>query len=139
MNCLEPINKKEFGIDVYEKLNTLYGQKDYYDVVEIQTAIEGLEYPKAYSCWALVAFMLPANVGEYFRTKGTPLNILEMKRELILAMTDGERNSLNLPKGVKSMYDIEIEELTQMNLVNIVSIYTGYRLGRDIVNGMIEI
>ena len=136
MNCLEPTNKKSFGIDVYKKLNEMFGQKNYYDVVEIETAIASLEYRIEYSCWAFVAFMLPANVGEYFRTKGTPLNILEMKRELILAMTDGERNSLNLPKGVKSMYDIEIEELTQMNLVNIVSIYTGYRLGRDIINGI---
>jgi len=136
MKCVEPENKKSFGINVYKKLNEMFGQKNYYDVADIEIVIANLEYRIEYSCWAFVAFMLPANAGEYFRAKGTPLNILEMKKELILAMTDGERNSLNLPKGVKSMYDIEIEELTQMNLVNIVSIYAGYRLGRDIINGI---
>jgi len=137
MKCLEPTDKKTFGLDVYKKLNDDYGQKRHYEVAEIEDSVIALGYLGAYTCWALVAFMLPANVGEYFRAKGTPMDVLMMKREFILAMTNGERNSLNLPKGVKSMYDIEVEELTQMNLVNMTAMYIGLNLGNSLIDGML--
>jgi len=137
MSCGDLINKKEFGVCVYQKLKEKYGQKTYYEVNEIQKVVSILNYPKNYECWALVAFMMPANVGEYFRAHGTPMNVLEMKKEFILAMTDGTKESLNLPSGPKTMYEIEIPELTKVNLVNFIALYEGksmgYDLGRDLM------
>jgi len=137
MSCnIEPTDKKAFGINVYKKLRELYGIKNHYDIPEIQNSLEVLEYPASWECWALVAFMLPANVGEYLRANNTPMDVLEMKREIIRAMTDGNRDSLNLPGEFKGNYNVEISQLTQMNLVNIVAIYSGYDIGRDLVADM---
>ena len=137
MNCnMEPADKKEFGISVYKKLHDLYGMKNHYELAEIQNSLKVLDYPLSWECWALVAFMLPANAGEYLRTEETPMNVLDMKREIIRAMTDGNRDSLNLPGAVKGEYDVETSQLTQMNLVNIVAMYSGYKIGRNLVNEM---
>jgi len=136
MSCGDLINKKEFGVRVYQKLKEEYGQKKYYEVSEIQQVVSILNYPKNYECWALVAFMMPANVGEYFRAHGTPMKVLEMKKEFILAMTDGSKESLNLPSGPKTMYDIEIPELTRVNLVNFIALYEGRSLGIDLVSDL---
>lgn len=135
MSCsIEPTDKKEFGINVYKKLHELYGMKNHYEIPEIQNSLDILEYPSAWECWALVAFMLPANISEYLRTKGTPMNVLEMKREIVRAMTDGNRDSLNLPSKVRGEYDVEVSQLTQMNLVNLIAFYVGYRSGRELVH-----
>ena len=80
--------------------------------------------------------MMPANVGEYFRSKGTPMDVLEMKRKFIREMTNGKRDSLTLPNGIRAANDIEVPELTEMNLINIISMYTGYRIGQNLVNDM---
>lgn len=137
MSCnTEPVDKKIFGIRIYNKLNELYGKKDYYEVFEIQNSLKVLDYPVSLEHWAMVAFMLPANVGEYLHAKATPMNVLDMKREMILAMTDGKRDSLNLPSVFKSGEDFETSSLTQMNLVNIVAMYAGYTIGRDLVNDL---
>ena len=137
MSCnIEPTDKKEFGINVYKKLNDTYGQKNYYEVAEIKEVVKVLDYPVSWGCWALVAFMMPANVGEYFRSKGTPMDVLEMKRKFIREMTNGKRDSLTLPNGIRAANDIEVPELTEMNLINIISMYTGYRIGQNLVNDM---
>jgi len=137
MSCGDLTNKKEFGIRIYQKLKEKYGQKNHYDVTEIKEVVSLLNYPKSHECWALVAFMMPANVGEYFRAQGTPMKVLEMKKEFILAMTDGSKESLNLPNGPKSMYDIEIPELTKVNLVNFIALYEGRSLGYDLVTDLL--
>ena len=137
MSCnIEPTDKKAFGINVYKKLHDLYGMKKHYEIPEIQNSLEILEYPSSWECWAFVAFMMPANVGEYLRAKGTPMDVLEMKRKIIRAMTDDNRDSLNLPNEFKGNYDVQTSQLTQMNLVNIVAMYSGYRIGRDLVTDM---
>ena len=132
MHCKEPINLKEFGLDVYKNLNEKFGKKDYYEVTEIKESVRVCEYPVAYECWALVAFMMAANAGEYFRALGTPMDIVEIKRKLIRSMTDGKKNSLVLPSGPKDMYDLEIPELTKVNLVNFMALYEGETLGMHI-------
>lgn len=137
MSCsTEPTDKKAFGINVYKKLNDLYGRKKHYEVAEIQNSIKSLDYPVSWECWALVAFMLPANVGEYLRAKETPMNVLDMKRDMLKAMTYGERDSLNTPEFTGGK-DIELSQLTQLNLVEIVSFYAGYSMGRDFVFDMV--
>jgi len=137
MSCsTEPTDKKAFGINVYKKLNDLYGRKKHYEVAEIQNSIKSLDYPISWECWALVAFMLPANVGEYLRAKETPMNVLDMKRDMLKAMTYGERDSLNTPEFTGGK-DIELSQLTQLNLVEIVSFYAGYSMGRDFVLDMV--
>ena len=46
MSCnIEPTDKKEFGINVYKKLNDTYGQKNYYEVAEIKEVVKVLDYP----------------------------------------------------------------------------------------------
>jgi len=65
------------------------------------------------------------------------MKVLEMKKEFILAMTDGSKESLNLPNGPKSMYDIEIPELTKVNLVNFIALYEGRSLGYDLVTDLL--
>ena len=72
---IEPTDKKAFGIAIYKYLRGIYGEKDYYEVSEIEDAVAMLGYPEVWECWALVAFMLPANVGEYFRSRGMPLTM----------------------------------------------------------------
>ena len=140
MQCkLEPTDKKEFGISVYKKLHDLYGMKNHYEIPEIQNSLKILDYPSSWECWALVAFMLPANVGEYLRAKETPMDVLNMKREIIRAMTDGKRDKLNLPGTFKGEYDVQTSQLTQMNLVNIVAMYSGYKIGRDLVTDMMGV
>lgn len=137
MSCsTEPTDKKAFGINVYKKLNDLYGRKKHYEVAEIQNSIKSLDYPVSWECWALVAFMLPANVGEYLRAKETPMNVLDMKRDMLKAMTYGERDSLNTPEFTGGK-DIELSQLTQLNLVEIVSFYAGYSMGRYFVFDMV--
>lgn len=137
MRCnIDPVNKKEFGINVYKNLHEKYGQKNYYEVSEIKEVVKRLGYPVSYECWALVAFMMPANAGEYFRAKETPMDILGMKREFILAMTDGAKNNLTLPSGPKTMYDLEIPELTKVNLVNFIALYEGKNMGIDFVSDL---
>ncbi|HHD79125.1 MAG TPA: hypothetical protein ENK98_05765, partial [Epsilonproteobacteria bacterium] len=111
---MEPANKKAFGLEVYKNLNEQFGKKNYYDVSEIKDIVKKLDYPNSYECWALVGFMMPANVGEYFRARETPMDVLGMKREFILAMTDGLKNNMNIPNGPKTMYDIEVPELTKV-------------------------
>jgi len=137
MSCGELVNKKEFGIQIYQTLKEKYGHKNYYEVIEIKETVKQLHYPESYECWALVAFMLPANVGEYFRAHGTPMKVLEMKKEFIRAMTDGTKESLNLPSGPKNMYDIEIPELTKANLVDVIALYEGRSLGYEIVSDLL--
>lgn len=137
MSCDDLIKKKEFGIRVYQKLKEKYGQKKHYEVVEIKEIVSLLNYPKSHECWALVAFMMPANVGEYFRAQGTPMKVLEMKKEFILAMTDGSKTSLNLPNAPKTMYDIEIPELTKANLIDVIALYEGRSLGYDLVTDVL--
>jgi len=139
MNCeAESFDKKLFGIAVYEKLRELYGAMDDYEVSQIKNTVEILGYPDSLTCWALVAFMLPANAVEYFRSQGTPLNILEMKRALILAMTDGEKSSLTLPRVHLDEYDIEVSQLshflTHRSLANYFSARAGYHLGTEIAS-----
>ena len=137
MSCGDLVNKKDFGIQVYKKLKETYGHKNHYDVIEIKEIVKILNYPESYECWALVAFMMPANVGEYFRAHGTPMKVLEMKKEFIRAMTDGSKESLNIPSGPKSMYDIEIPELTKANLVDVIALYEGRSLGYEIVTDLL--
>jgi len=136
MNNTEPLNKKEFGINIYKKLNDSYGKKSYYELSEIQESIKVLDYPNTWECWALVAFMMPANVGEYFRAKGTPMDIVKMKKEFISAMTNGERDNLSLPSGIRSEYDIENNELlkilTNRSLTNYIAAHVGYNIGKDL-------
>lgn len=140
MSCnIEPTDKKEFGINVYKKLNHTYGQKNYYDVSEIKEVLKVLDYPVSWECWALVAFMMPANVGEYFRAKGTPVDVLEMKKKFISEMTDGKRDSLSLPSGVRGEYDLNVEPLTQGNLVHVFALYAGYNIGRTFMNDLARI
>ena len=95
-----------------------------------------MDYPVSWECWALVAFMMPANVGEYFRAKGTPMDVLEMKKKFISEMTDGKRDSLSLPSGIRSEYDIEPSQLmkllTHRSLTNYFAVYVGYRIGRNL-------
>ena len=137
MSCsIEPTDKKEFGINVYKKLNDTYGQKNYYEVAEIKEVLKVLDYPVSWECWALVAFMMPANVGEYFRAKGTPKDVLEMKKKFISEMTDGKRESLSLPSGIRSEYDVEPSQLmkllTHRSLTNYFAARVGYNIGLDL-------
>ena len=141
MSCnIEPTDKKEFGINVYNYLRETYSSKDYYGIVEIKAAVKSLDYPVPWECLALVAFMLPANAGEYFRIKGTPMDIVNMKKEFINAMTDGKRDSLSLPSGIRSEYDVEVSEvvklLTNRSLVNLFAAKIGYRIGRGLFNDL---
>jgi len=139
MSCVKLKNKKEFGINVYKELNSTYGQKNHYELLEIRNALKKLGYPSNLECWAFVAFMLPANVGEYLRSQGTPMNIVEMKKEFIREMTDGKRDTLSIPSTIISMYeDIEPSQisklLTNRSMTNYLAAYAGYSLGRDLGN-----
>jgi galactitol-specific phosphotransferase system IIB component len=144
MSCsIEPTDKKEFGIDVYKYLRKTYGAKDYYEVVEIKNTVKYLDYPVSWECWALVAFMLPANVGEYFRSKGTPMDVVQMKKEFINTMTDGKRDTLSLPRDVNYEYDVEPSEivkvLTHRSLTNYFAARAGYRIGRGLFSDLMGI
>ncbi|MCF6243540.1 MAG: hypothetical protein L3J43_00720 [Sulfurovum sp.] len=138
MDCIEPMNKKDFGIDIYKKLNETFGHKNYYELGEIQMIVKELSFREEYTCWALVAFMMPANVGEYFRTKGKSLNIIEMKKEFISAMTDGKRDTLSLPTNIVGEYDIEPGQLshflTHRSLTNYIAARAGYNIGHALVD-----
>ena len=91
MGCrIEPTNKKEFGTSMYVALKKEYGYKNHYEVLEIKEIFTQLGYPNDWLCWAMIAFMLPANVGEYFRAIGKPVDIVEIKRKFIKEMTDGK-------------------------------------------------
>lgn len=116
MDCTEAINKKEFGLAVYHKLKEMYGQKRDYSVQEIKKVVEILAYPKVYECWALVAFGMTGNIGEYFRANGTPMDVLTMKKEFILAMTEGKKRSLSVPNAPKDMYEFDIPNLSKASL-----------------------
>ena len=130
-----PIDKKDFGVNIYKFLYETYGNKDYYEVTEIQDAVQALDYPISWECWALVAFMLPANAGEYFRSKGTPMNIVEMKKEFIETMSDGKQNRVTQSSRIRAEYDIEpseiIKSLTHRSLTNYFAARIGYSLGGD--------
>lgn len=134
MSCnTKLIDKKSFGINVYKTLNKLYGQRDHYEVIEIKEVIKQLDYPQTWECWALVAFMLPANVGEYFRAKGQPMDIIAMKKELIEEMTDGKRSSLAVPQGFLGSGDLEKGELSRLlthrSLTNYFAAQAGFGIG----------
>jgi len=136
MECNIPVDKKEFGISIYKKLYETYGYKNYYDISQISKTVEHLGYPKSWECWALVAFMLPANVGEYFRSQGLVLDVVEMKRQLIRAMTNGKQDTLVLPDGFNGEYDVEISQLPHMNLINMFAFSIGYEIGSGLVLDM---
>jgi len=144
MSCnIKLNNKKEFGINVYKELNSIYGQKNHYELLEIRNVLKKLEYPSNLECWAFVAFMMPANVGEYLRSQGTPMNIVEMKKEFIAEMTDGKRDSLSIPSNTISMYeDIEpsqlIKLLTHRSLTNYFAAHAGYSIGKDLGNSVMS-
>ena len=134
MNCnIEPDDKKEFGIQAYKTLVKLYGNKNHYEVLEIKYSVRTLNYPASWECWALAAFMLPANIGEYLRAHNTPMSVLNMKKSMVLAMTDNKTDTLNQPT-YKGNYDVEVSELTKMNLVNIIAFYSGYDVGHSTVS-----
>ena len=135
---IEPTDKKHFGIAVYRYLRETYGERDYYGVAEIVKAVKTLGYPEQWECWALVAFMLPANAGEYFRARGTPMDILGMKRAFIREMTDGKRDILRLPNRHIPDGDITPDPLTRANLVHIIAFAAGYQIGAEIVLSMLE-
>jgi len=144
MSCNKNLNnKKEFGVNVYRELNSCYGQKNHYELLEIRSVLEKLEYPSSSECWAFVAFMMPANVGEYLRSQGTPMNIVEMKKKFIKEMTDGKRDSLSIPSNIIEMYeDIEpsqlIKLLTHRSMTNYFAAHAGYSLGRDLGHTIIN-
>ena len=135
---IEPTDKKRFGIAVYRYLRETYGERDYYEVAEISRAVKMLGYPEQWECWALVAFMLPANAGEYFRARGTPMDILGMKREFVREMTDGKSDMLRLPDRHIPDGDITPDPLTRVNLVHIIAFIAGDYIGTGIVLGMLE-
>ena len=135
---IEPTDKKAFGIAVYKYLRETHGEKDYYQVSEIEDAVAMLGYPEAWECWALVAFMLPANAGEYFRSKGIPMDILDMKRAFIREMTDGQREVLRIPDHRIPDSDISPEPLTRANLVHVMALSAGYEIGAGLVLSMME-
>jgi hypothetical protein len=134
---IEPTNKREFGISVYAYLREQYGEKDHYSVPEIEKAVRSLDYPEAWECWALVAFMLPANAGEYFRSREIPMDVLSMKRAFIREMTEGERDTLRLSRQRIPDNDLTPAPLTQMNLVNLIAFYAGYRIGVGVMMEML--
>jgi len=77
----------------------------------------------------MIAFMLPANVGEYFRAIGKPVDIVEVKRKFIKEMTDGKQDRLNVSTynepTTTSEYDINIFNYDRINLVDIIEAYNG--------------
>ena len=130
MGCrIEPTNKKEFGISMYVALKKKYGYKNHYEVSEIKEIFTQLGYPNDWLCWAMIAFMLPANVGEYFRAIGKPVDIVEVKRKFIKEMTDGKQDRLNVSTynepTTTSEYDINIFNYDRINLVDIIEAYNG--------------
>jgi len=131
MGCkIEPNNKKEFGISMYAALKKEYGYKNHYEVSEIKEVFHQIGYPNSWLCWAMIAFMLPANVGEYFRAIGKPVNIVDMKRKFIQEMTDGKLNRLDVstyqePTGSIEGYNINIFNYDNINLVDIIDAYNG--------------
>jgi len=130
MGCsVEPTNKKEFGMSMYVALKKEYGYKNHYEVLEIKEIFTQLGYPNDWLCWAMIAFMLPANVGEYFRAIGKPINIVEIKRKFIKEMTDGKQDRLNVstynePTSA-SEYEINIFNYDRINLIDIIEAYNG--------------
>lgn len=144
MSCnIELKNKKEFGINVYKELNSSYGQKNHYELLEIRSVLKKLEYPSTWECWAFVAFMMPANVGEYLRSQGTPMDIVEMKKEFIKEMTNGKRDSLSIPSNIIKMYeDVEPSQLmkllTHRSMTNYFAAHAGYNIGKDLGNTIIN-
>ncbi len=136
---IEPTDKKAFGIAVYKYLRETYGEKDYYQVSEIEEAVAILGYPEAWECWALVAFMLPANAGEYFRSRGMSMNILDMKRAFIREMTDGQRDMLRIPDHRIPGSDISPEPLTKANLVHFMALSAGYRISAELMLSMMKL
>jgi len=130
MGCnIEPTNKREFGINMYEALKKEYGYKNHYEVSEIKEVFNQIAYPNSWLCWAMIAFMLPANVGEYFRAINKPINIVDMKRKFIKEMTDGKLDRLyvsrhNEPNN-SAGYDINIFNYDKINLVDIIEAYNG--------------
>jgi len=132
MSCsIEPTNKKEFGIQIYHLLKKEYGYKNYYEVSEIKEVFQDIGYPNAWLCWAMIAFMLPANAGEYFRAIGKPVDIVDIKRKFIKEMTDGKFDRLNVPTHEEPVaskgegYDINIFNIDKINLVDIIEAYNG--------------
>jgi hypothetical protein len=144
MSCNKNLNnKKEFAINIYKELNSSYGQKNHYELLEIRSALKQLEYPSYWECWAFVAFMMPANVGEYLHSQGTPMDVVEMKKEFIKEMTDGKRDSLSIPSNVIKMYeDIEpnqlIKLLTHRSMTNYFAAHVGYSIGKDVGHTIIN-
>jgi hypothetical protein len=56
MSCNKNLNnKKEFGINIYKELNSSYGQKNHYELLELRSALKQLEYPSYWECWAFKA------------------------------------------------------------------------------------
>ena len=145
MNCnVELKNKKEFGIKVYEELNNTYGQKNHYELLEIRSVLKKLEYSSTWECWAFVAFMMPANAGEYFRSQGTPMDIVKMKKAFINEMTNGKRDSLSISSNIIKMYeDVEpnqlVKLLTHRSMTNYFAAHVGYSLGKDLGNTINEL
>lgn len=131
MGCkTEPTDKKEFGVSIYRLLKQKYGYKNHYEVSEIKEVFQEIGYPSTWLCWAMIAFMLPANVGEYFRAIGKPVNVIEIKRKFIKEMTDGEKDRLNVPthdalETTHEGYDIDIFNIDRINLVDIIEAYNG--------------
>ena len=130
MGChSEPTNKKEFGISIYVSLKKEYGYKNHYEVAEIKEVFTQLDYPNDWLCWAMIAFMLPANVGEYFRAIGKPIDVVEIKRKFIKEMTDGKKDRLNVSTynapTTSSGYDINIFNYDRINLIDIIEAYNG--------------
>ena len=130
MGCkIEPTNKKEFGISIYAALKEEYGYKNHYEVSEIKEVYTQLGYPNAWLCWAMIAFMLPANAGEYFRAIGKPVDIVDIKRKFIKEMTDGKKDRLNVSTydaptfTTHTGYDIDICEYDTLDLVDFFDAY----------------
>jgi len=118
----EPTDKKEFGTSVYKYLKENHGTKNSYSVIEIVDTVRALGYPNEWECWALVAFMLPANAGEYFRTRETPIDVLNMKRAFIREMTDGARETLIPSRRPVKSKNIELEKLENHNLITLMGL-----------------
>lgn len=131
-NCsTEPTDKKDFGVTVYNYLKDKHGKKDYYSISEIKGAVKLLGYPEVWECWALVAFMLPADANEYLRTQNTPVDALEMKRTFIREMTDGKRETFMPTRGDKVATSISKEDyfIKNINLNNVSMLELGFELG----------
>lgn len=88
-----PPDKKVFARSVGHELLVKHGKHKYYSREQITSSCRELGYVIDWHCWAMCLFMEPVEFNLYHESIGESCDLLEMKSQMVDAVTDGQSYS----------------------------------------------